>query len=499
MTKHYSILMPGLFLLIGADIILAQTSPGNSYHEWNPQNKTWPGVEKLDSSIIETWDTITGKYIISRKDEYAYADYMREILHISYTRDTTGNKWIPGQKRETSYVTAMPSQEINSEWDANSNQWIYHTKREYKYTGNYLMTSNLEYGWNKSNSQWTFAKKEETTFNSANKPTSDSRYHWDTNESQWIGESKSENYYDSNMQDTLQIYFNWDSTLNQFIGEKKYRNYYDENGKDSLQIIYNWNASIAEWVAFYKFEHTYETNPAKSVVNSYQWDNEWLFKARYENIYDDANRSILYFNYIWNKTTQQWDGSSQKTEYTYDAQGNITMLMDYRWDVAASQWVAEMRQESTFGENGRFISYSMHIWNEIRSQWEGISKIETTSDEFGYPVIEMTYQWNTGENDWANALNKTNYYSEFIPSVVPGISDKRILVYPNPANEFVVFDLKNTSGKVTVEFFDIEGKKVQEQELSGTMQISVLNLTKGLHMYRLNVNGNIYKGKLLIE
>ncbi len=74
-----------------------------------------------------------------------------------------------------------------------------------------------------------------------------------------------------------------------------------------------------------------------------------------------------------------------------------------------------------------------------------------------------------------------------------------IKIYPNPATEFVVFDVNSTSKTAIVEIFDINGKKVLHQELSDNKQISVSHLNRGLYMYKLIHNSTIYSGKIMIE
>ena len=39
-------------------------------------------------------------------------------------------------------------------------------------------------------------------------------------------------------------------------------------------------------------------------------------------------------------------------------------------------------------------------------------------------------------------------------------TNSRINIYPNPAKEYIVFDLTNISSSSTVELFDMQGKKV---------------------------------------
>jgi len=75
----------------------------------------------------------------------------------------------------------------------------------------------------------------------------------------------------------------------------------------------------------------------------------------------------------------------------------------------------------------------------------------------------------------------------------------KINIHPNPAREFIEFDLTNITFSAKVEFFDVEGNKVLEQKLSENKQISVSNLPKGLYMYKLSNSGNIHTGKVIVK
>ena len=149
---------------------------------------------------------------------------------------------------------------------------------------------------------------------------------------------------------------------------------------------------------------------------------------------------------------------------TYDANGNNTLYVSYHWDETTSQWVGDSKNECTYDANG--------INTLIVSNWAN----------WWYPYDKATY-----------------YYSEHNITLIPEISEKHIRVYPNPAKDFIVFDLTNISKYAKVEIFDNQGKKILEQKLSENKQISVSNLSKGLYLYKLNDDGIIYTGKLLIE
>jgi hypothetical protein len=70
-----------------------------------------------------------------------------------------------------------------------------------------------------------------------------------------------------------------------------------------------------------------------------------------------------------------------------------------------------------------------------------------------------------------------------------------IYAYPNPASEYILFDLGNISEPAKVEIFDNRGRKILEQDISENRQINVSKLAGGLYLYRLNYDGKIYKGK----
>ena len=68
-----------------------------------------------------------------------------------------------------------------------------------------------------------------------------------------------------------------------------------------------------------------------------------------------------------------------------------------------------------------------------------------------------------------------------------------------PFSEYIVFDVINISDSATIEIFDNQGKKILEQKLSVTGQIFISKLAKGLYLYRINNNGSIYNGKIIVE
>ncbi len=81
----------------------------------------------------------------------------------------------------------------------------------------------------------------------------------------------------------------------------------------------------------------------------------------------------------------------------------------------------------------------------------------------------------------------------------PVRTKSRICIYPNPAGEYIVIDISNNSSFAKVELYDLQGKKVLEHRLSDNNRVQINRLSKGLYLYRLHDNGNVYEGKVTVE
>lgn len=76
---------------------------------------------------------------------------------------------------------------------------------------------------------------------------------------------------------------------------------------------------------------------------------------------------------------------------------------------------------------------------------------------------------------------------------------KTIDVHPNPAGDYIMFDITNISSYARVELYNLQGKKVLEQRLSDSKRVQISRLSKGLYLYRLHDGGNTYGGKIAVE
>jgi hypothetical protein len=210
--------------------------------------------------------------------------------------------------------------------------------------------------------------------------------------------------------------------------------------------------------------------------------------------------SIIY--YYWGRI-DEWDTNPPKWilfykgEFTFDNLGYITLGIDSYWDYSTG-WNIDQKNEYTYDDKANLISTNAYTLDQT-SQYENFFKYEYAYNLFGNMTSYIYYLWNESTDQWIANSKGTNYYSEYNTTLVPVIPEREIKVYPNPASEYVLFDLPDISESATVELYDIQGKMVLEQRLSHNKQISVSNLGEGMYLYRLNDRGNTYKGKIFVE
>jgi len=410
----------------------------SSKYFYDPSSKG----ERLDSTITENWD----------KNVPGYVKYMREIstygvgtlVDITYLWDLTTipNKWVNSTKTETTYNTGGDlTSMISYDWDKNTipNVWVGDFKEVRTYVSGKLSVSN-SYTWDAG--QWVNLAKKEYTYDGTGKLISDISYMWVT--AVWMNISKTEHAYDG-------------------------------SGNNNLSTVYSWDMINSEWAVSGKTESTF-ANGKKTLEITYNWDKTLPVPA--------------------------WVNSG-KTELAYDSNGNMTSMSSYTWDKAGSQWVGMMKIESVYTANDP-TAITVYHWDKVvnpTTGWVNFSKTEQTAsgslpNNVKYVVMTGT-DWDVDK--WVNSNKDTYYYSDQSTSVFNKNSEDDITVYPNPAKEFIIFDLANISASAIAEIYDIQGKKVLEQKVSENKQISVSNLRKGLYFYKLHNNGTIRTGKLLIE
>jgi hypothetical protein len=378
----------------------------------------------------------------------------------------TGN-----QVKSVMELTQKLDSTIHETWDSAAGQLVVSWKAIHAYDAGGNKTSEIRYAWNDSASLWALAAKDEYTYDASGNNILFVLNLWNPNTSQWVIYYKEGYAYNAGGNVTLDSLYYWDEYEGQWFNWSKTEYTYGEGGNLSLYVDKYWDDNTSRWANNYKSEFTYDVDGSLKALIGYlpnENTGQWYFDYKEEYEYDGSEfKNLKKVNYYyWDSRTSQWIFFGWD-DYTYDDNLHIALIMEYEYD-------AELDQSSNF------------------------AKLESTYDAFGN-ITTVLYYWNKAGSEWATDNKKTDYYSQHEITGVSSIPGRKISVYPNPASGYVIFDGLNDSGSATVELFDMEGKKVLEQKLPESRQISVSNLRKGLYLYRLYDRGIIYKGKIGVE
>jgi hypothetical protein len=374
---------------------------------------------------------------------------------------------------------------ITDTWTQPSGPWLFSSRTKYSYTVVGPLTTQIASKRDASTSwNWLNTNKTETTVDANGKTTLEISYTWSGGA--WVGSFRMEFTFDGSGNMTSNSTYMWNIGTSQWDGIAK--TVWTYTGSIlTLSTGYDWSGGA--WVTADKTEYTYSGGVLSQDITSNWTGGAWVTAEKTDYTFTGGKLTLV--------ITSNWTGgvwvNFSKSEYTFDVNGNQTLSISYTW--SGSAWVNSIKTESTYA-SGKITMTSIYNWSV--SVWVGLLKNDYTygvSNGLNYTVTEGS-GWVI--NQWAKMSRSTSWYSGGTTSINK-FSEKNIRVYPNPAREFIVFDLTDISESAIAEIFDILGKKVLEQRLSENKQISVSNLPKGLYIYKLKNSGIIYTGKILKE
>jgi hypothetical protein len=131
------------------------------------------GTERLDSSTVETWDTIATEWVPWYKYKNTYDAYGNIVLQRYYFWEKNTSQWIASSKAEMTFDANRNCIFYNSyDWDVTTNQWVAAYKFESTYDANGNETLYCSNQWNKITNKWVGVNKDERTCDANGNETS---------------------------------------------------------------------------------------------------------------------------------------------------------------------------------------------------------------------------------------------------------------------------------------------------------------------------------------
>lgn len=333
------------------------------------------------------------------------------------------------------------------------------------------------------------------------------------------------------------------------------------NGNELIQqeIHHSWDLGLDVWVKDKKIEYIYQDEKLilKTVYSfpNCKDHNEWLAYEKHEFEYDH-DQLLSHIRFDWQE--EAWEGI-WKEIYSYDENGNEVEIITYD-GFASDDWIEYMKREKAFNDLGYFIEQINYRYNDL-NEWEREYKYYYDRDEFGNLITYTQYRWtqeawfegaildytlnanipsddlilplftdpfgvfskengvflefnfkddfyhmldkqelyiwNYGQEQFVNTSYRPFYFSQHINGS-DLVSQQEVIIYPNPADRAVYFNLKNHNSMVQLKVFDINGRLLINQDITD-QSINVSGLNEGMYFYELADKKNTIKGKFMVQ
>ena len=163
-----------------------------------------------------------------------------------------------------------------------------------------------------------------------------------------------------------------------------------------------------------------------STYTYYWYENDWALFNRIIYSYDANGNKTEEIWYRWNQVlwTGQWEnapvhcgGSGRECtggrhHYSYNQQGELTALTMYNWDSGTNAWV-EYRRETytyTYEASNHTITYMVYSRDPGTGEWYGDFYETKTYDANGNLIDFLIYHWDSGTSDWIVNWHQINIY-----------------------------------------------------------------------------------------
>ena len=336
-----------------------------------------------------------------------------------------------------------------------------------------------ETSWYEATNSWIVMYKDSSTYNANGQLLTYIEFERDLTTNSLVASYKTDYQYNTN--DKTEMKYSWNTTSHTWLLRYKTVNTYDNTGKIILALTCFWN--VNSWTDEHKSVYEYDTNANKIVETVYNWSSsEWLNSSKTMYNYDVNGNAVGETNFSWSSNTQTWTGNN-KSEYQLD-NFDISTIISSNWNTTTQMWEQSSKTECFYDLNT--------LASDVFSN--GILNV------FGQHKLASAKSYSYDGAYWVYDGLATIYYSSRdFQSGTKTVVDDDLKVYPNPASNYISFNLDKIIGQFTVQLVDLQGKVVLNQTSTNNNAVSIAKLSKGLYQYKILSDTKVYTGKIIVK
>ena len=156
-----------------------------------------------------------------------------------------------------------------------------------------------------------------------------------------------------------------------------------------------------QWIQDFKSDFTYDANLNLTQELDYDWDkstNQWIQSWKGEYTFDISGKLTQELYSVLDETTNQFS-VFDKSMYTYDASGNQLQELYYQIDENTGQLAVKSKYDYTYDVNRHLTLEIRSDWDSATNQWTLSDKEESSYDSNGNLLRTLSSRWY-GINQW---------------------------------------------------------------------------------------------------
>ncbi len=422
----------------------------NSHNQPTAGFRTNP-VKRLDSTIyiakFQNPNTVQNDF----KYRFQYDAFHNVVESRSYARQNASFPWEFRSQQNWEYdVNNNVVDHISRDGSMNtSNVFMNGVRLEYIYDNDNQVVDERRSNYSNYSGIWSFQSRELSTYNSSGLLLEILLQDW--NSGQWEDGYKETYAYDSN---------------NLLVSELAY-------------IVNGGN-----WEPYSKTDHAYNsTNQLVESIAGFYEDTigVWTNVHKIEYWYTPAGLLNGAEVSIWSAAS--WT-SFNRVELLFDSVDNLTATTYYEWDSALQGWILNRTEQSTYDNNFPYavLATSMEEINCRHLLLTSTAELINTSTGQIRFFYDITYFWSdimTGIEQMPN-------------------ESAQISFYPNPATNFLEFDLPTSNVDSSIELFNANGQRLLQQPLLDN-RLLLPELPLGVYLFLISQDGKLSSGKVMVE
>ena len=268
----------------------------------------------------------------------------------------------------------------------------------------------ITYKYDTLKNQYIKVLKEISTFdNNENLIESVSINYGGTNNDVEVKHHSSFTYNNNNQNLTISIIISLQDSI---TSGKKDSLFYDEAGNKTYMKRVYYNCATKQWISYWLGWYSYTQSGkirteefANNVYGDPYLDNRTKIKYKY-TLLDSLESKIQYY----------WDTYDWREEaavlLTYDAFGNVSSKSEFIAGPPPTYWLEVRREEFTYDNNNRLISWKTMARINNNSQWKYLLRYDSEYDALGNRTQEITYKGKEQEEIWLEKSKIERFYTD---------------------------------------------------------------------------------------